>query len=295
MAWIESHQELIRHPKTKKLSRLLGVSLPTAIGHLHFFWYWALDYAPNGDLSRYDSNDIADACGWEGETNKLIDALTESGFVDQENYGLQIHDWDEYAGRLIEKREQNRERKKKSRARHADVTRQSAEIEHDDRVGHGATEPNPTVPNHTEPNQTNKERENDRDRILKLFNELEIKGGGALGLEKVYSYIGTVDIEVIELALKAAEKKHVNYFVSTINGWISEGKTTAALVNPIPTKGEYKGSSGRPSRGFSSKPSMPVVQSQGQAPEVSEEERKKMRELAKRLKEGAPTEPILPT
>ena len=45
MAWIESHQELWRHPKTKKLARLLGVSVPTVVGHLHGIWYWALDFS----------------------------------------------------------------------------------------------------------------------------------------------------------------------------------------------------------------------------------------------------------
>lgn len=50
MAWIESHQEIWRHPKTKKLARLLGVSVPTAVGHLHGIWYWALDFAQDADF-----------------------------------------------------------------------------------------------------------------------------------------------------------------------------------------------------------------------------------------------------
>ena len=61
MAWIESHQELWRHPKTKKLARLLAVSVPTAIGHLHGIWYWALDFAQDGDLRRYDPEERASA------------------------------------------------------------------------------------------------------------------------------------------------------------------------------------------------------------------------------------------
>jgi hypothetical protein len=78
-----------------------------------------------------------------------------------------------------------------------------------------------------------RETEYAREYLLKLYNELGIKGG-ALGLDKVYSYIGVVDLEVIEMALKAAEKKHVNYFCEVLNGWIAEGKTTAAQINPIP-------------------------------------------------------------
>ena len=61
MAWIESHQELARHPKTRKLARRLGVNLPTAIGHLHMFWWWAMDYSKSGDITSFDAIDIADA------------------------------------------------------------------------------------------------------------------------------------------------------------------------------------------------------------------------------------------
>jgi hypothetical protein len=61
MAWLESHQDLRDHPKTARLRRRLGVSLPAAIGHLHLLWWWALTYADDGDLSGYDPDVIADA------------------------------------------------------------------------------------------------------------------------------------------------------------------------------------------------------------------------------------------
>ncbi|WP_067931222.1 hypothetical protein [Alicyclobacillus kakegawensis] len=64
MAWIESHQELARHPKTKKLARELNDTVRGAIGLLHLLWWWAMDYAEDGDLSRFDYEDIADAVMW---------------------------------------------------------------------------------------------------------------------------------------------------------------------------------------------------------------------------------------
>jgi len=39
VAWIESHQTLGQHPKTRKLARLLNISAPTAVGHLQFLWW----------------------------------------------------------------------------------------------------------------------------------------------------------------------------------------------------------------------------------------------------------------
>lgn len=139
MAWVESHQELWRHPKTKKLARLLGVSVPTAVGHLHGLWYWALDFADDGAVSQFDAEEIADAVMWDGEPQQLVEALEKSGFLDRNDDGLFLHDWSEYAGHFAElrevKREQARIRKQRQRQRereekaeilsHADVTQVS--------------------------------------------------------------------------------------------------------------------------------------------------------------------------
>lgn len=153
MAWIESHQELSRHPKTKRLARLLNVSIPSAVGYLHMLWWWAMDFAQDGDLSQFDSDDVADALMWDGHSDDLVRALATSGFIDIDGDSIHIHDWDEYAGRLIEKREQNAERKRKSRERHKGVTHTSHRQERDFVGSHRATAPNQTAPNQTEPKQ----------------------------------------------------------------------------------------------------------------------------------------------
>ena len=144
MAWIESNQEVGRHPKTKKLARLLEVSVVSAVGHLHYLWWWALDFTQDGYIGKYDEFEIAEACMWEGEHQLFIDALLQAGFVDKTESGLLIHDWFDYAGRLIIqkdiKKEKNNERVKRFREKskktcNADVMLCNA----------------PTVPNPTEP------------------------------------------------------------------------------------------------------------------------------------------------
>lgn len=112
MAWIESHQETGRHPKTKKLARLLGVSLPAVVGHLHYLWWWALDFAPDGVLDKFDNDDIAEAMEWTGDSDTLVDAMISCGYIDETNHGLMIHDWGEYAGKLLERRAKDRARKR---------------------------------------------------------------------------------------------------------------------------------------------------------------------------------------
>jgi hypothetical protein len=119
MAYIESHQELDRHPKTGRAARYLGISRVTMIGHLHVLWHWALDYAADGDISRYEAEEIAEAAMWEGDPHEFLRALIEAGFVDHDGNEMVLHDWGDYAGRLIELRRKDADRKREARARSA--------------------------------------------------------------------------------------------------------------------------------------------------------------------------------
>ena len=133
MAWIESHQELRNNPKTRKLARSLNISIPAVIGHLQCLWWWATDYAQNGDLSRYDANDIADAMMWEGDPDILVEAMITIGFIDEDENGRKIHDWYDYAGRLIEKRKANCARSRRARdTRDNDISETYAHGTHTD-------------------------------------------------------------------------------------------------------------------------------------------------------------------
>lgn len=155
MAWIESHQEVGRHPKTKKLARLLGVSLPAAVGHLHYLWWWALDFAQDGVLDKYDAEDIADAMQWEGDADQLVEALLSSGYIDDTDDGLVVHDWHDYAGKLLERRAKDRARKRAAAETSdapQDFRRNSNGIDEEGEETPSAsfvTVPNSTIPNHT--------------------------------------------------------------------------------------------------------------------------------------------------
>lgn len=121
MPWLKSHSELRNHPKVAKAARLLGVSMPQVIGHLHMLWWWAMDYAPSGNLSDFVAEDIAIGAGWEGDPEVFLDALLESGmgsksgFLERTPEGLAIHDWDDHGGRDVEVRRANQERMRRSR------------------------------------------------------------------------------------------------------------------------------------------------------------------------------------
>ena len=173
MAWIEAHQELPRHPKTKRFARMLKISIPQAVGHLFMFWWWALDYAENGDLSRYDADDLADAAQWDGDPEEFLKAMIECGpggsygFIEKNESGMFVHDWEMYSGRLVEKREKNRQRQANGRKNKTEnknskpVTRESHVTDKSvARESQGyTTQQNTTQHNRTEPTEHNTTRQ----------------------------------------------------------------------------------------------------------------------------------------
>ena len=78
-------------------------------------WWWCLDNAQDGELGHIDAEDIADGAYWEGPPVALIEGLVFAGFLDKDGDDLRVHHWEDYAGKLIEKRKSDAERKRRSR------------------------------------------------------------------------------------------------------------------------------------------------------------------------------------
>jgi len=113
MAWIKSDQSLANHPKLILLARELGITKVKALGHLHLLWYWVLEYADDGELKYLDL--LPDACEWEDDPQKFIEALIKYEFIDQIGERYVIHDWLDYSGAFYEKKLYNRIKKQESR------------------------------------------------------------------------------------------------------------------------------------------------------------------------------------
>jgi len=102
MAWIESHQELVHHPKLFKLISLTGWRSNEAIGTLHRLWWWTLAYAESGYLGDHQSEAVSMAIDAQitekyGHEN-LFSVLTEAEFMTKNFF---IWDWLDYAGRYL--------------------------------------------------------------------------------------------------------------------------------------------------------------------------------------------------
>lgn len=293
MAWLESHQGLARHIKTKRLSRRLNVSVPAIIGHLHLLWWWAMDNLPDGCLSLLEPEDIADEMMWEGDAKELLSALIEVGFIDEINDQLFIHDWHDYIGKLLQSREKKSSRTSEMRRAYQDGTinmvkerdgdccrycgnevdwtdrktikggtydhvdpngastfdnlvvacrscnskkgkrtpesarmaliplnkikRISSEISND-KSNDGSNDHLTTVPNSTVQYST---------KYIDMLNDLKIDYKGIHGLEKVMSFVGVIDTDLIDLILKKSKGKSVAYFETIAENCMQNGITTA--------------------------------------------------------------------
>jgi hypothetical protein len=133
MTYIPSHQSLANHPKTLRLMRRLDLSRACTIGHLHQLWWWCLDYALDGDLTRFDSAEIALAVEWNGDADVLMSALIDAGFIDERDGVRSVHDWEHYGGKLLKRNEANRTRMRESRAAYEPPT--TATNNDDDETG----------------------------------------------------------------------------------------------------------------------------------------------------------------
>jgi hypothetical protein len=161
--WIELHDTMPGHWKTEGLAKELEINQAHAAGILCCLWTWALNNAPDGDLARLSEEKLARECYWT-LGRPLLPALKACGFVDGDD---KIHDWSDYTGRLMEKREANARRMRLARARQRQAALDALALEEaavlrgepQARAAHvrepcGATVPNPTLQDPTEPDPT---------------------------------------------------------------------------------------------------------------------------------------------
>lgn len=152
--WIQVYANLPTHRKTCKLRDALGFKTNyETVGLLVCLWSWAAVNAVGGDLSDYSARDIADATGFKKTPGKLLEALTQAGFLDKTDDGaLKIHDWEEHAALLMDSNEQQ---KKNTRERVKRYRERKRNVSSDDGCNVTRNACNaPTLPNLTLPNLT---------------------------------------------------------------------------------------------------------------------------------------------
>lgn len=133
MAWISVHA-CVDGPKLRDLRKKLGCSKFEATGILVYLWLWGLENAEkNGHILSADKEDVEECFGSSGckiPTNRIVDALIETKWIDDTPDGLYLHDWEEWQEQWYKakaRRESDNARKKESRRKQAAVSGASAD------------------------------------------------------------------------------------------------------------------------------------------------------------------------
>ncbi|NLH02510.1 MAG: DnaD domain protein [Clostridiales bacterium] len=230
MAWIELHQTLPSNKKTIRLKKLLKIKTPQAIGHLCLLWLWALDNAQDGDLSDFSPDEIAEIMEWTGkDPQQLINALIESGFLDD---SMNIHNWHEYTGRLIEKRKTDAERKRSYR-RKSESCPQDVQGTTDGFPRDGAG--NRTIPyltnssscsNNSARTREGKEPDEDVSRVMDYYMDKINATPSSASCEELLNYIPILGADVVIKAMSIALDEHKpqwSYIRGILRSWTAQG------------------------------------------------------------------------
>lgn len=123
-----------------------------------------------------------------------------------------------------------------------------------------------------------------KSNLHKLVNQSEIENYTLFDLDEIYSYIGVVDVEIIEAAIKKSKgKSSIKYCINTLKGMIKEGFTKKEHLYPKPAAGKAPTNVTSLNRGWSRKPEISIVSDNLETEEVSAEEMEDLRKLARKL------------
>lgn len=116
MAWLKIDQTLRDNRKICNAAEDLKIEPAHMAGMMVLFWLWAIDNAPSGSLAELTDGTIARGAMYGGDPKTFIEVLVKRGLLNENEEGLQIHDWEEYAGNLLDKRRKDARRKAVERA-----------------------------------------------------------------------------------------------------------------------------------------------------------------------------------
>ena len=123
MAWVSVHDG-VNGPKLRKLAKAAGVSKAEALGVLVTLWIWGLHNADcTGEIKYADTPTIAaaipsDMLSAETDHRRLVEALISTGWIDNIDGVLYLHDWDEWQEqwyKFLGKKAYDAERKRNKR------------------------------------------------------------------------------------------------------------------------------------------------------------------------------------
>ncbi len=127
--WIPCHNTIREHWKTYALAKSLNLRAFGAVGIIMSLSVWACDTTEDGNIARFPPEAIARAVDWDGDPKALLGALEASELLDRDGENLFIHDFKDYAGKVIEGRKKARDKKRAQRQKQASESEHLPSIE----------------------------------------------------------------------------------------------------------------------------------------------------------------------
>lgn len=114
LPWYRVRHDILDHPKLGDLQAILGD--PLADAYYHRLLAFCAKYAARGRLAdgaRTARAQLAAGVRWTRDPDLIVDAMIRVGLIEEPSAGvLEIHDWWEEQGPIVEKAERDAERKR---------------------------------------------------------------------------------------------------------------------------------------------------------------------------------------
>ena len=240
MAWVSVHQQIRDHRKLRDLYRTLGVNRQEALGILVLLWTWAIDNVDNyGKLLSVTLEDICLAAYWTGDQNKLYTALRDTGWIDEIDGEMYLHDWYDFNKPFYdfrEKKEKDKLRKREGLS--TEIPRKVAGNSTESSGEFQASQPqSPSPAQSPKPSHSPAAKNslpqllNDENvkRIVQLFKDCSMGEINGIISESINDIADNYPMELVEEAFRLAGLKNarsISYPNKILQNWKAKGITT---------------------------------------------------------------------
>lgn len=227
------------HPKTHDLANRLKVNRAWACGILELIWGFTRDFAPQGDIGRFDDEAIARAALWQKDAGTFVANLVGSKWLDKsDTFRLIVHDWPEHCDEYTKKK------LKRSGLEFASCLEMSGQNPPlSGNVRHTRARLNQTIPNLTKPNH-------EPDDFFQTLISRHPKKSAPNYAETEYAKIlsESQDPESIAAQIDAAHRRWCEYwaaaeikpqFLPKLMDWLKGGDWTQDPPTPPDSEPEY--------------------------------------------------------
>lgn len=111
--WFAVDDAVADHPKVMDLEARLDDA--NAVAYVLRLWCWTHRYAPEGRIGEHIVLQLERAVRWNGAPRTLIQTMLDVGLLDAVSGGVEVHDWAEHQGALVEKSKRDAALKRKKR------------------------------------------------------------------------------------------------------------------------------------------------------------------------------------